>query len=131
MKFILSLLCATCLSGCATSPNAFPKISGWTTYTLVGQSNCPTLQTGDVLTVYPIDFGSVKVGDFVTFYPVKGGPECPGRTATHRVVAVTSQGLVTRGDGNSFNDFGVVTPLRYVGVVECASRNGKLLDLKH
>jgi signal peptidase len=75
-----------------------PVLLGFVT----SESMAPTLDTGDGYVAIPAFLaGPVEVGDVVTFRAEKlhGG----GLT-THRVVAVTDDGYVTRGDGNPATD---------------------------
>ncbi|PSJ94312.1 signal peptidase I [Brevibacillus fortis] len=75
-------------------------------------SMAPTFDTGSIVAVKPVNFGDIKQGDIVTF---KNEDDL---TITHRVVEVTGQGLITRGDANNGNDTMPVTQDRLIGQVE-------------
>lgn len=64
---------------------------------VVSDSMEPTLETGDGFLLVPA--GNIETGTVVTFRP--SGADRP---VTHRVVAVTSEGLVTKGDANEVTD---------------------------
>lgn len=81
---------------------------------VTSDSMAPTLETGDAYVLVPTD--DVDSGDIVTYYsPSKA------EYVTHRVVGVTADGYVTKGDNNPSTDQAaghpVVTADRVVGVV--------------
>jgi signal peptidase len=64
-------------------------------------SMSPTLEPGDGFVAVPTRVaGEIDEGDVVTFRAREEG----NRLTTHRVVAVTDEGYVTRGDANPFTD---------------------------
>lgn len=83
--------------------------SGWRTYVVHTGSMTPNIPSGDLVIDRPA--GPVHVGQVVTF------AKSPGFDVTHRVAAITPQGIQTRGDANPSNDFGYVTQAQVVGRV--------------
>jgi signal peptidase len=62
-----------------------------------GVSMLPTLEPGDLVVIQGTTIGQVHVGDIVVY-----DPPCSanGFSVIHRVVQITSEGLVTKGDNN-------------------------------
>lgn len=64
---------------------------------VVSDSMSPTIATNDGYVL--VDTGTVEEGDIITYYS-----EERGTAVTHRVVAVTEDGLITQGDANPSTD---------------------------
>ncbi len=64
---------------------------------VVSDSMSPTIATNDGYVL--LDTGSVEEGDIITYYS-----EARGMAVTHRAVAVTEDGIVTKGDANPSTD---------------------------
>jgi signal peptidase len=79
-----------------------PRTLGWKFVVVAGGSMEPTLHYDSVAVMDDVDPASVKPGDVVMF----NDPAKPGRTVTHRVVAVSEDGasLTTKGDANNVAD---------------------------
>ncbi len=71
----------------------------------------PTYPTGDLVMVAPA--AHYAVGDVITFRTHSG----PDSVVTHRVNAVTAEGLETKGDANATPDIAPVAPQNVVGRV--------------
>ncbi|MBN1423526.1 S26 family signal peptidase [Candidatus Fermentibacteria bacterium] len=85
------------------------------------RSMTPTFTPGDMLTVTPYGDKKIRPGDVVVF----PSPES-GDLITHRVVEVTGEGIVTRGDNiQSQIDPWTLGPDDIVGCVVAAERAGK------
>lgn len=83
-----------------------------------GPSMNPTLVEPAVMEVVPyVDPHAVRPGDVILFH----SPE-QSSALVHRVLRVTSCGIVTRGDNNSKDDAGYVQPAHIVGHVVAAQR---------
>lgn len=79
-----------------------------------GDSMVPTICPGDVV-VYRDDT-HITTGDIITFYAETSA----WSVVTHRVVTVTSNGYITKGDNTSFSDYrsiGYVTNEDVIGEV--------------
>ena len=85
-----------------------------------GSSMNPTLKAGDGINVISYGNRKIFIGDVVVF------PH-PGSNANvvHRVVAVDSQGIRTRGDNNINMDPWVLLPDDIIGRVVSAKRNNR------
>ena len=78
-------------------------------YAVVSGSMEPAIHVGSVCIVdMNFPFKNIKAGDVIS---IKNGE----LAVTHRVTAVTSQGLVTKGDANNTEDTGYVTADNYFG----------------
>ena len=82
-----------------------------------------TFLPGDYLAVESISIRDIHLGDVVVY----GGANYQNESdkLAHRVVAVVPDGLVTRGDNNTYNDTTLVTAENLVGRVTHVQRNGK------
>ena len=126
-------------------------MSPFPTHLYSGQSMAPLFRPGDGLRIEAVAFAQVRPGDVIVFYPPPSAltgdedtgsavPSRPDRTAAlwppssvegsrrivHRVVAVSPEGLVTRGDANPSPDEGSVTPDRLEGRVVALERCGTI-----
>lgn len=91
-----------------------------------GWSMKGTFCTGDCLFLDFESLDSVRAGDVVVFlksYDRK-------REMVHRVVAVSQDGLVTRGDNNTYIDSEKVKEDRFVGKVTHYERKGKVRKIR-
>jgi signal peptidase I len=95
-----------------------PIKQNWITYT--GPSMNPTLKAGDRLHVVPYDGRKIQPGDVIVFHP----PE-ERRKITHRVIAVCSDGIRTRGDNCSHPDPWLLSRDHILGRVVFAYRGKK------
>lgn len=80
---------------------------GYRVYAVQTGSMRPNYPPGDAVIVRPASV--VHVGDVITFQPQ------PGLTVTHRVHAITSDGIVTKGDANRTPDLWHLKPNQLVG----------------
>jgi len=66
-----------------------------------GTSMLPTLEGGDLLVIQSVPIGQVHIGDIIVY-----SPPCSegGESVVHRVVNITSSGLITKGDNNAGTD---------------------------
>lgn len=113
-------------SGYETAPETCPIPAGagaaGITHRFIyrGQSMSPTFRPGYLLYVRPTARDICR-GDVVVYpHPFQRS------FVTHRVVAVTSTGLITRGDNNSHNDDAAIAPEQVIGRVEMVEENGRL-----
>jgi signal peptidase I len=66
-----------------------------------GTSMLPTLEGGDLVVIQGVPMSDIHVGDVVVYnYLCSDG----GQSVVHRVVNITSSGLITKGDNNPRND---------------------------
>ncbi len=94
-------------------------------YNYNGPSMNPTLKAGDGLRLKPCKPAAIRVGDVVV-YP---HPDT-GRNVVHRVINVTSTGLVTRGDNNSETDPYTVRGKDVIGKVVAIRRKNRTIPLR-
>lgn len=84
-----------------------------------GPSMNPTLRESEILEIRPYGNRPVQVGDVVFFRsPVRN------QTVVHRIVRLTSEGIITRGDNNRRDDAFVLQPGDIRGRV-VAARQGR------
>jgi len=66
-----------------------------------GTSMLPTLEGGDLVVIQSVPIDQIHVGDIVVY---NGYCSALGESVVHRVVNVTAQGLITKGDNNPETD---------------------------
>lgn len=81
-------------------------------YVMTGSME-PTIKTGGVVVVYENDFSEISVGDVIAFR----SKAMSDQTALHRVVELTEEGAITKGDNNQNIDGGYVTRENYEGEI--------------
>ncbi len=96
-------------------------------YVVVSKSMVPTLQVGDLVVAEKMSYSSIHAGQVIIYVPPAVGGGCSGETIVHRVVNVTSSGLITQGDDRATNprpdepyQWPPVTPQCVKGVVVAA-----------
>lgn len=96
-------------------------------YVVVSKSMVPTLQIGDLVIAEKVPYSSIHAGQVIIYVPPNGSGGCYGETIVHRVVSVTSTGLITQGDDRVTNphpdepyQWPAVTPECVKGVVVLA-----------
>jgi signal peptidase I len=72
-------------------------------YVVVSKSMVPTLQVGDLVIAEKVPFSSIHAGQVIIYVPPNEFGGCSGETIVHRVVNVTSSGLITQGDDRTTN----------------------------
>ena len=72
-------------------------------YVVVSGSMIPTLEIGDLVITQSVPFSSIHVGQVIIFLRPTSSDTCSAETIVHRVVAITSQGLITQGDDRKTN----------------------------
>lgn len=93
-----------------------PSVFGYKMYIVMSGSMSPTLKTGSLVIVDPIDPGNVAPGDIITFR----GDDHGGNITTHRVIEVEKSGALffrTKGDANEVEDPMLVSANRLIGKV--------------
>jgi signal peptidase I len=85
-----------------------------------GPSMNPTLCHPDLLEVEPYTKRVLQRGDVVYFTPPAGSPK-----TVHRIVRITADGIITRGDNNTADDPFRVKPEDIIGRVVAAQRFGQ------
>ncbi|MGD0637295.1 MAG: signal peptidase I [Nitrososphaerales archaeon] len=63
----------------------------------------PTLEVGDLVVVDAVQYSSIHVGDVIVFARPSFSGGCGTEIVVHRVVNVTSEGLITQGDNRATN----------------------------
>ena len=93
------------------------KINNWFFYT--GKSMNPIFKKGDI--IYTKPGAKIVPGDVIVFCEKN-----IQRITVHRVVYFTKEGLITRGDNNSFFDRVPVTPEQILGIAEYFDNGGRI-----
>jgi len=88
-----------------------------------GPSMRPTLQPGDLLSV-EAECPDLIIGDIIVFR------DGEGQTIVHRIVAMDTAGVKTRGDNNSEPDAGTVDREQLLGRVTTVVRDKRLITIK-
>jgi len=85
-------------------------VLGMRFYAVQTGSMSPTLSVGSLCVVdHHTDFNTIQNGDIIVF------KISDSTVVTHRVVKITENGLVTKGDANNAEDAGYVTQDNFVG----------------
>ena len=66
-----------------------------------GTSMLPTLEGGDLVVIQNVPIGDVHAGDIIVYNNLCS---TTGLSVVHRVIAITSAGLITKGDNNDRSD---------------------------
>ncbi len=66
-----------------------------------GISMLPTLEGGDLAVIQNVPIDQIHVGDIIVYNSLCS---TEGESVVHRVVAITSSGLITKGDNNAGTD---------------------------
>lgn len=62
-----------------------------------GHSMLPTLEGGDLVVIQKVAISQIHVGDIIVY---NGLCSTGGESVVHRVIQITSSGLITKGDNN-------------------------------
>jgi signal peptidase I len=65
----------------------------------------PTLEVGDLVVIHSVPYTSIHVGDVIVFARPDSSGGCGSEIIVHRVVNITSEGLITQGDNRYTNPF--------------------------
>lgn len=93
-----------------------------------GQSMAGTFRPGDLLFIEPVSIDHLRRGDIVVYYDSQPPPE--GADTVHRVVAITPQGLICRGDNNPLPDAEPLMEGRLIGRVVGFDRRGRIHNVR-
>ncbi len=63
----------------------------------------PTLEVGDLVVIHSVPYTSIHLGDVIVFARPDPGGGCGSEVIVHRVVNITSEGLITWGDNRFTN----------------------------
>lgn len=67
----------------------------------------PDIKVGDLIVFHSVDYNNIKVGDVIVFTADENfGSSMQGCTIVHQVIAITEDGLVTKGVHNLSQDGG-------------------------
>jgi signal peptidase len=73
----------------------------------------PAIPVGSIVVIKPANPDTLKVGDIICF---KTEAESP-ITVTHRIIGITSQGFITKGDANEDPDQWIIKKENIIGKV--------------
>jgi signal peptidase len=73
----------------------------------------PAIPVGSIVVIKPANSDTLKIGDIICF---KVETESP-TTVTHRIINITSQGFITKGDANEDPDQWIVKKENVIGKV--------------
>ena len=103
---VIAINMAVCTVGISILLFAILLLAGIRPYVVLSGSMEPVIRTGSLCFVYRrADYEDICTGDIIAFH-VQGG-----NLVTHRVIAVTEEGLETKGDANELSD-GITTTER-------------------
>ena len=90
----------------------------------IGPSMNPILKAGDILEIVSYEGQEVRPGDVIVFVAPGGDSK-----VIHRVVAIDSRGIRTRGDNSTDVDPWILKADQVLGRVVCARRRNKRLKV--
>ncbi|MCR8850546.1 signal peptidase I [Rossellomorea sp. SC111] len=93
------------------NPSKIPSFFGYKPLTVLTNSMEPKISAGDMVFVKEKDAMSVKEKEIITFRTADQ------KVVTHRVVDVTPEGFLTKGDNNNVEDSWKVKPDSLIGEV--------------
>lgn len=85
-------------------------ILGYKPYIISTGSMEPTLKVRGFVLIKEVPYEEIKKDDIISFVP-----EEIGQSVCHKVVEVTDEGFITKGDNNFTNDIGTITKEEYKG----------------
>ena len=96
-----------------------PIKGNYSIFSVMSGSMEPTISTGSVVIVKPLDESRYEVGDIITFLPAEA--KASKDKVTHRIYKLeskeTGKFFITKGDANDVPDANLVNPDRIVGKV--------------
>jgi signal peptidase I len=93
------------------NPSKIPSFFGYKPLTVLTNSMEPKISAGDMIFVKETNSSKVKEKEIITFRTDDQ------KVVTHRVVDVTPEGFLTKGDNNNVEDSWTVTSDRLIGEV--------------
>ncbi len=119
---LLIVLIALCLLNTALYLTGNININSIIPMTVATGSMSPEINKGDAVIVYKNDFEDIAVDDVITYTKIS-------EIVTHRVVEVNSEGVITKGDSNNYNDY-LVTSNMYIGkIVKVLPNMGEIVNV--
>jgi signal peptidase len=109
---VFSLLAVVLAAGWAVffkTDDAF--LFGYKPYIVIGESMEPTIQKHAFVLIEQVDFDDVEVGEVIAFRSA----QMSGAPVLHRVIDITSDGLITKGDAANIADEYLVTRYDFLG----------------
>ena len=95
------------------NPDEVPSISGTFPMIVLTDSMYPEIESGDLILCHDIEAEDVQVGDVITFYDPMGNGVS---VVTHRVMEITEDGFITKGDNNNVEDQKPVPAEKLIGI---------------
>ena len=83
---------------------------------------------GDLLYIEIVPVVELKLGDIVAYCDAKSDPDAVD--TVHRIIAITPQGLICRGDNNQYPDRNPVTQQQLIGRVIGFERGGRRREVR-
>lgn len=81
----------------------------------------PEIMTGDLIVYRTCDYDDVQTGDYIVFVAGKGFGELQGQSVVHEAIAITENGIRTKGVNNAIADKDLVTEGNLLGI--CTSHS--------
>jgi signal peptidase I, archaeal type len=87
-------------------------VFGYKPYIIISGSMEPYLQINSLVIVKKVNFKNIKVGDVISF-----NTDNIKTSICHRVIKITNEGLVTKGDNSKVADLTIITEKEFNGKV--------------
>ncbi len=92
-------------------PLSIPRFFGYEIYHVLTDSMEPSISTGSIIYVQPVDFNQLKVGDVISYNAKHKS------VVTHRIVDIKNSSITTKGDHNQEVDMQQVKEMQVNGKV--------------
>jgi len=85
-----------------------PSLIGHKPLVIISNSMHPTLKVGGILYYHKIDIEELKIDDVLVY-------QSGDHIISHRIVDITDEGFITKGDANNTDDYNVVKEAQIIG----------------
>ncbi|MEG0365258.1 MAG: signal peptidase I [Coprobacillus sp.] len=92
-------------------PLSVPRFFGFSIYNVLSDSMEPSISTGSIVYIKPVNIEMIKENDIVSFYSQAN------KVVTHRITKIEDNLLTTKGDHNQDIDISKVNILNVIGKV--------------
>lgn len=103
---IIIVLVLLFVGNISSQSDALYDVIKYRTYTILTGSMQPKISPGDVIVTTNVGINELEVGDIITF-------NRDGMTATHRIIELNDDSILTQGDNNNVHD----NPIEYEQII--------------
>lgn len=96
----------------SSNENGITNIGGYMPLNIQSNSMEPTINKGDMIVTKKFDYSKLKVNDIISYLTKEQDKTI---IITHRIVDISDNGIVTKGDNNNSNDKSLVFESNFIG----------------